>query len=63
MSKSLVIVESPAKIKTLKKLLGPKFLFESSYGHVRDLPEKEFGIDRESMGVITCPYCGKYVEG
>lgn len=48
MSKSLVIVESPAKIKTLKKLLGPKFVFESSYGHVRDLPEKEFGIDIEN---------------
>lgn len=48
MSKSLVIVESPAKIKTLKKLLGPKFMFESSYGHVRDLPEKEFGIDIEN---------------
>ena len=29
------------KIKTLKKLLGPKYIFESSYGHVRDLPEKE----------------------
>lgn len=48
MSKSLVIVESPAKIKTLKKLLGPTFIFESSYGHVRDLPEKEFGIDIEN---------------
>ena len=48
MSKSLVIVESPAKIKTLKKLLGPTFMFESSYGHVRDLPEKEFGIDLEN---------------
>lgn len=47
MTKSLVIVESPAKIKTLKKLLGAKFSFESSYGHVRDLPEKEFGIDIE----------------
>ncbi len=49
MSKSLVIVESPAKIKTLKKLLGPTFIFESSYGHVRDLPEKEFGIDVENQ--------------
>lgn len=48
MSKSLIIVESPAKIKTLKKFLGPKYIFESSVGHIRDLPEKEFGIDIEN---------------
>lgn len=47
MTKSLVIVESPAKIKTLRKFLGPKFSFESSIGHIRDLPAKEFGIDTE----------------
>lgn len=47
MSKALIIVESPAKIKTLKKYLGSNFVFESSMGHVRDLPEKEFGIDIE----------------
>lgn len=47
MGKALVIVESPAKIKTLKKFLGSKYIFESSIGHIRDLPQKEFGIDIE----------------
>jgi DNA topoisomerase-1 len=48
MAKALVIVESPAKIKTLKKFLGPNYIFESSIGHIRDLPQKEFGIDLEN---------------
>lgn len=47
MKKSLIVVESPAKIKTLKKLLGKGFIFASSLGHVVDLPAKEFGIDIE----------------
>lgn len=47
MGKSLIIVESPAKIKTLKKFLGANYIFESSLGHIRDLPAKEFGIDIE----------------
>lgn len=47
MGKALIIVESPTKIKTLKKFLGEKFAFESSLGHVRDLPQKGFGIDVE----------------
>lgn len=48
MAKHLIIVESPAKIKTLQKFLGPNYLFESSLGHIRDLPEREFGIDLEN---------------
>jgi DNA topoisomerase I len=47
MTKSLIIVESPAKIKTLKKFLGSNYLFASSVGHIRDLPQKGFGIDIE----------------
>lgn len=43
--KPLIIVESPAKIKTLKKFLGDKFIIESSVGHIRDLPSKGLGID------------------
>lgn len=45
MSKNLVIVESPAKAKTIKKYLGPEFEVMASYGHVRDLLPKEGAVD------------------
>jgi DNA topoisomerase-1 len=45
--KSLVIVESPAKAKTLEKFLGKDFRVLASYGHVRDLPKKGLGVDRK----------------
>jgi DNA topoisomerase I len=47
MAKNLVIVESPAKAKTIEKFLGSDFQVESSYGHIADLPSKELGIDIE----------------
>ena len=45
MSKNLVIVESPAKAKTIEKFLGEEFLVMSSYGHIRDLPGKGMAVD------------------
>ncbi len=47
MSRNLVIVESPAKAKTIEKILGDDFVVKSSYGHVRDLSKKNMGIDVE----------------
>jgi DNA topoisomerase-1 len=48
MSENLVIVESPAKAKTIEKFLGKDFLVTSSMGHIRDLEKKDFGIDIEN---------------
>lgn len=48
MAKNLVIVESPAKAKTIEKFLGSEYQVESSYGHIADLPSKEIGVDVEN---------------
>src|SRR3989344_3259214 len=44
---NIIIVESPTKSKTISKFLGPGYKVLSSYGHVRDLPKSELGVDIE----------------
>ncbi len=48
MSKNLVIVESPAKAKTIEKFLGKDYVVKSSFGHIRDLPKKGLSIDKDN---------------
>ncbi|MDB9776081.1 toprim domain-containing protein, partial [Vicingaceae bacterium] len=48
MAKNLVIVESPAKAKTIEGFLGKDFIVKSSFGHIRDLPGKDISIDIEN---------------
>jgi len=55
MSKPLIIVESPAKTRTLKNFLGGKYDVEASMGHVRDLPKRDLGVD------VTNEFKPKYV--
>ena len=47
MGQNLVIVESPAKAKTIGKYLGKNYIVEASMGHVRDLPKSKLGVDIE----------------
>ena len=48
MSQKLVIVESPAKAKTIKRFLGSGYVVEASMGHIRDLPKSQLGVDTEN---------------
>ncbi len=43
--KKLVIVESPTKAKTISRFLGPDYIVDSSFGHIRDLPKNKMGVD------------------
>jgi len=53
MSTYLIVVESPAKIKTLKKFLGKDYKLEASLGHIRDLPSKELGVTENEEFIPT----------
>ncbi|MCS7192242.1 MAG: toprim domain-containing protein, partial [Armatimonadetes bacterium] len=47
-SKKLIVVESPAKARTIRQIVSDDFLVESTMGHIMDLPERKFGVDLEN---------------
>ncbi len=55
MGKSLLIVESPTKVDTLKKIVGKNFIIKASVGHIKDLPKKKLGVDIEN------DFCPQYI--
>ena len=59
MPKNLVIVESPAKAKTIEKFLGGDFKVVSSNGHISDLPSSELGIDVKTISNQSTKYLKK----
>ena len=65
MAKALVIVESPAKAKTINKYLGRDYKVIASMGHVRDLPKSKLGVDVEagsSPNTSSCPTAQKVIK-
>ena len=65
MSKGLVVVESPAKVKTLQKFLGDDYVIKASVGHIKDLPEGELGVDLEKdfqPKYVSIPGKGKVIR-
>jgi len=54
MAKNLVIVESPAKAKTIEKYLGSDFIVKSSIGHIRGLPSKNGSVDVQNKFKLDC---------
>ena len=53
MGKTLVVVESPAKAKTIEKYLGGDYAVRASYGHIRDLPKSDLGVDVDNEFEVT----------
>jgi DNA topoisomerase I len=53
MAKTLVVVESPAKAKTIERYLGPDYTVRASYGHIRDLPKSNLGVDVDREFRVT----------
>src|SRR3990172_11379131 len=53
MGKTLVVVESPAKAKTIEKYLGGEYAVRASYGHIRDLPKSDLGVDVDDDFQVT----------
>ena len=61
MAKYLVVVESPAKVKTIKKFLGSNYVVTASNGHVRDLPKSQLGVSPENdFEYYFHPFPGKF---
>ena len=60
MSDYLVIVESPAKAKTIERYFGKKYKVKASMGHIRDLPKSQIGVERNiTLSPNTLPFAGK----